>query len=266
MKKLKKKILLVLLFFSCILIVYSLINIFIWFKDNKKIEKELILVEEKAKIKEKKDSKIKEEVKEEQKDPYFDFIKMSYMEVDLSNLKKENNETVAWINVNNTNINYPIVKHNDNEYYLNHDFHGLKNEAGWVFMDYRNNIENFDKNTIIYAHARKNKTMFGSLKNVLNSDWQKNTSNHALRLSTEYSNSIWQVFSVYKIPTTNDYIQTDFNSDELYLEFLNKIKNRSIYNFNADINKDDKILTLSTCYAGNQKVVLHAKLIKSQER
>lgn len=266
MKISKKKILLLTLFLSCILIIYSTINIIIWFYDNKKVENELILVEKKAKIKEKVDSKIKDHPKEENKDPYFDFMKMNYMEVDLYNLKKENSETIAWINVNNTNINYPVVKHNDNDYYLNHDFYGLKNEAGWVFMDYRNNVENFDKNTIIYAHARKNKTMFGSLKNILNSNWQKNTNNHALKLSTEYFNSIWQVFSVYKIPTTNDYIQTNFDSDELYLEFLSKIKNRSIYNFNVDINSDDKILTLSTCYTGNQKVVLHAKLIKSQKR
>ena len=49
-------------------------------------------------------------------------------------------------------INYPFVQTSDNDYYLNHSFNKKYNDAGWVFMDYRNNASNFDKNTILYAH------------------------------------------------------------------------------------------------------------------
>ena len=70
-------------------------------------------------------------------------------------LLKENQETVSWITVNGTNINYPVVQHSDNEYYLNHSFDGSENSAGWIFLDYRNNIENTEKNTIIYGHSRE---------------------------------------------------------------------------------------------------------------
>lgn len=131
-------------------------------------------------------------------------------------------------------------------------------------MDYRNNNLN-GKNTIIYGHGRLDKTMFGSLKNVLNDRWYNNVDNYIIKLSTEEKDCVYQVFSVYKIPTTNDYIQTSF-TDEQYDEFLTKIKNRSIYKFYNEISSNDKILTLSTCYSNSEKLVVHAKLIKETSR
>ena len=119
---------------------------------------------------------------------------------------------------------------------------------------------------ILYAHARKNTTMFGSLKNILKNNWYNDINNHVIKLSTEKENTLWQVFSIYKIPTTNDYIQTDFISDYEYNEFLQMIKNRSQFKFNTNLNANDRIITLSTCYTNDQKVVLHAKLIKREKR
>ena len=129
-------------------------------------------------------------------------------------------------------------------------------------MDYRNNISVLDKNTIIYAHGRLDNTMFGSLKNILTSGWLNNKNNYIVKLSTEYENNLWQVFSVYKIKTTNDYLQISFISNESFLEFTDKLIKRSDFNFNTKVNENDKILTLSTCYNEKEKVVLHAKLIK----
>ena len=129
-------------------------------------------------------------------------------------------------------------------------------------MDYRNNISVLDKNTIIYAHGRLDNTMFGSLKNILTSGWLNNKNNYIVKLSTEYENNLWQVFSVYKIKTTNDYLQISFISNESFLEFTDKLIKRSNFNFNTKVNENDKILTLSTCYNEKEKVVLHAKLIK----
>ena len=125
-----------------------------------------------------------------------------------------------------------------------------------------NNINTLDKNTIIYGHGRLNKTMFGSLKNIINSAWYNNKDNYIIKMSTETENTLWQVFSVYHIPTTSDYLQINFSSDNEFEKFANMLLNRSSYNFNTTINSSDKILTLSTCYNDNEKVVLHAKLIK----
>lgn len=196
--------------------------------------------------------------------PYWDYMKMNLIDVNFTDIKKKNNDVVGWIQVSGTNINYPFVQTTDNTYYLTKDINKNNNSAGWVFMDYRNNIKDFDKNTILYAHSRVNGTMFGSLKNIINNDWYNNKLNHVIKLSTEYENTLWQVFSVYITPVVNDYIQIEFNNSDTYLEFLNMIQKRSAYTFDVSLNNLDKILTLSTCYNDNERVVMHAKLIKME--
>ena len=193
---------------------------------------------------------------------YWYYIKFPLIDVDINKLKGKNSDTVGWINVNNTNINYPYVQYKDNDYYLNHSYDKSYNEAGWVFMDYRNDSNLNNKNTILYAHSRLDKTMFGSLSKTLKSNWYTNKDNHIIRLSTENENTLWQIFSVYKIKEESYYITTSFASDSKYQEFLNTIKGRSLYDFNTNITSDDKILTLSTCYSDTERTVVHAKLIK----
>lgn len=257
---------------STIIILYSLVNIAIWFWEHYQVRQEANQIEKDTIITEVQDSVVTDEEKQiDEKqisdvDPYWDFIKMNYLEVDFSQLIKKNPEVVAWISVAGTNINYPVVQHSDNEYYLNHSFNGSQNGAGWVFLDYRNATESLDKNTIIYAHNRKDNSMFGSLKNILNSDWLEKKDNHVVKVSTQYENYLWQVFSVYRIPITSDYLQISFSKDDIFLEFANKIKKRSIHDFKTTVNANDKILTLSTCYNKKERVVMHAKLIKSQKR
>lgn len=188
------------------------------------------------------------------------------IDVDFEKLKKINSDVVGYIIVNNTNINYPVVKTFDNEFYLNHSFDRSYNKAGWVFMDYRNHNEFFDTNTILYAHGRLDNTMFGSLRNVIEESWYKNQDNYIINYSNDYYNTMWQVFSVYKIKTTNDYLNINFSSPKKYQEFIDLIKNRSVYDFKVDVTSDDKLMTLSSCYDDINKVVLHAKLIKYQEK
>ena len=123
-----------------------------------------------------------------------------------------------------------------------------------------------DKNTILYAHSRLDKTMFGSLSKTLKSSWFTNKDNHIIRLSTETENTLWQIFSVYKIKEESYYITTNFSSDEEYNKFLNTLSSRSIYNFNTKLDTSDKILTLSTCYSDTERTVVHAKLIKRSSK
>lgn len=256
------------LFFLTILIVSS-IGIYFWFNDNKEVSDLQEDMVKDTKVKEKKDNDKTEQVNppEDKKDDYWDYMKMSLLEVDFNDLLQKNSDTVGWIKVNGTNINYPIVQTTDNNFYLHHAFDKSKNDAGWVFMDYRNNSINFDQNTVIYAHSRYNGTMFGSLKNILDSSWYNNKDNYIIRLSTPTENTMWQVFSVYTIEKESYYITTKFSSDSMYSEFLNTIKERSDVNFSATVNTNDKILTLSTCKDNfGSRVVMHAKLIKRETR
>lgn len=197
---------------------------------------------------------------------YWYYIRQPLISVDFNSLKAKNQDTVAWIQLSGSNINYPVVQTQDNNYYLHHAYDHSYNEGGWVFMDYRNNNQEFDKNTIIYGHGMANDTIFGTLRYIVEYWWYNNPENLTVKLSTPYENTMWQVFSVYTIPGTSDYIQTNFETDEEYNNFLNTITSRSINNFNAAPNQNDKILTLSSCYNDQLRVVLHAKLIKRETR
>lgn len=246
----------------------SLFNIFLWNKDNKANENNLKDIEENTEIKIVKDNDNTEFINKplDENDDYWYYSTFDLIDVDLKKLKEKNNDTVGWLNVNNTNINYPFVKSSDNDYYLHHSFDKSYNNAGWVFLDYRNNKNLTDKNNIIYGHHRVNNTMFTSLLNTLNQSWYTNKDNHIIRVSLENENSLWQIISVYKIPVESYYITTKFNNDNEFITFLDTISKRSIYNFNYNVNKDDIILTLSTCYDDNTRVVVHAKLIKIEKK
>lgn len=253
-----------LLLFS--IFIFCFIKLLGWQSDNQKTKEVLNNIEEKVSIEEEDNlDSIKEqdETTISESDPYWKFINKPFLKVDFSKLSLENGDIFGWIEVPNTNINYPVTKTTNNEYYLTHDLYKRANGGGWVFLDYRNKIDFSNKNSIIYAHGRENKTMFGTLRNILNKEWYENKENYMIRTNTKDNAQIWQVFSVYKILNTNDYIKTNFQSEEEYQSFLNFIKNRSIYDFQTGIFKDNKILTLSTCYDDYSKVVLHAKLIKS---
>lgn len=260
----------ILFFIALIILAFSICKILLWKKDNDKIEKIDKEIKEDIKIEEKKPDETKTEnvnpPDEKEESDYWKYIKMDLLNVDFTDLLKKNPDTVGWIKVNGTTINYPIVQSNDNSYYLTHAFDKTKNEAGWIFADYRNNMEEFDKNTVIYGHGRLNVTMFGSLKNILESNWYNNKDNHVIKLSTPKENTLWQVFSIYTIPAESYYITTEFYSDETYNEFLTTLKNRSKVDFSADVNINDKILTLSTCKDDLNRVVMHAKLIKKETR
>lgn len=194
------------------------------------------------------------------------YLSFNLIDADLNNLKQTNQNTRGWIYVPGTNINYPFVQTNNNDFYLTHTFDGHWSDAGWVFLDYRNTATLTDRNQIIYAHGRIDGSMFGSLQNVLSPEWQSNPDNHVVKITTEKNSSLWRVFSVYRIPKTNDYITTIFNNDTHFMEFANMVKSRSAFDFNTSINEKDKIITLSTCIGQNDRVVLHAKLIKLVEK
>lgn len=266
-RRLKKSIINLFTIICLIVMIFSSYKILIWYLDSKKTEKIVKKFDEPTLVKDNENVEIiPQAVKIEEKNPYWDYIKMNLIDVDFKELKKINSDVVGWLQVSGTNINYPFVQTNNNSFYLDHSLEKEKNSAGWVFLDYRNNINNLNKNTIIYAHNRVDKIMFGTLENILKSDWINNKNNYVVKMSTENENTLWQIFSVYNTKKTSDYLKIDFNSDDKYTEFLDMLIKRSQYNFNTEINKDDKILTLSTCHKNDERTVMHAKLIKIQKK
>ena len=184
--------------------------------------------------------------------------------VDFNRLKEKNSDAVAWLKVNGTKIEYVVVKTNDNNYYLTHNYEKKYSVAGWIFADYKNKFDGTDKNIVIYGHNMKNNSMFGSLKDVIKEEWYNNEDNYKIILITENETIVYEVFSVYQIEKEDYYIQTYFKDDETFEKFVKTIKERSVKDFNTNITKEDSILTLSTCANNNKyRIVLHAKKIEN---
>lgn len=265
-----KKIIYYLFIIICLCVfIYSLIHVIDWVLDNRRNE-ELKNITSKN-VSERKSIEEKSEnvnPPEDKSDDYWDYIKMDMLSVNFDELLKKNPDTAGWIKVNGTNINYPVVQSKDNDYYLYHAYDKSKNDAGWIFADYRNDMTNLDRNTIIYGHGRLNNTMFGSLKGILNSSWYDDKNNYIVKFSTLKENTLWQVFSVYYTDAEDYYITTHFNDEKEYGKFLSVMMERSIKSFNTSVDANDKIITLSTCrdIEGKQRVVLHAKLIKRSQK
>ena len=165
--------------------------------------------------------------------------------IDFKALKEKNSDTIGWLKVNGTNIEYVVVKGTDNDYYLSHNFEKQNNSAGWIFADYRNKFDYTDYNTVIYGHNMKNDSMFGTLKNVLSDEWYNNEENRHIILVTEKGTFTYEVFSVYEEKASDYPIQTGFSNDNEYLKFLNTIKDRSVKDFNVELSAEKGIITLS---------------------
>ena len=257
--------LILLILFSSIILI-NLRSILKWEKDNQEINNLEEKIEEIIEI-----TEIEEEGEiinppVEKESDYWYYIKVPFQDSDFTKLIEQNNDTVGFIHIRNTNINYPFVQTTNNDYYLTHAFDKSYNEAGWVYMDYRNNNFN-DFNTIIYGHGRLNKTVFGSLKNTLNKDWQLDKDNYILTISTPKKNSVYQIFSIYTIKAESYYIKTDFYNEKEKETWIEEMNNRNISLMHSPANMNDKIITLSTCLNNNdERIVVHAKLIKLQNK
>ncbi len=193
-------------------------------------------------------------------DNYRKYLSYDFYNLNFTELQATNPDVVAFIRVEGTNINYPVVKTTDNSYYLDHSIDKSCNTKGWIYADYRNDFNNLSNtnNLIIYGHHILNETMFGTLDNILTS---KET-NLKIYLKTPANLYTYQIFSSYQIEPEITYLQTDFLNEERYLEFLNTLKSRSNKDYQQLLYSTDKIITLSTCSLDNtERIVVHGKLL-----
>lgn len=260
--KIEKYACLSVLVVSALVFTISSYKLAIWQNENNKIKKISGNISNIADVTEVKESDNSSDNNiEVVSDDYFKYKDVSMLDVNFNELLKQNKDTKGWIKVEGTNVNYPFVQSADNEYYLKHSYDNTYNKKGWVFLDYRNDMDNLDKNTILYAHGLMNNAMFGSLRRTVKQDWAKNKNNRVIKVSTPSSMLLFEVFSSYTIEPESYYITSEFSSNEEFSTFIDTIKSRSFYDYNTPVSTDDKILTLSSCYDDKKRMVLHAKLI-----
>lgn len=183
------------------------------------------------------------------------------LDVDFEALLEMNPHTVAWIYSENEEINYPVVQAQDNDYYLDHLFDGTENKNGAIFMDCRNSPDLTHRNTLIYGHNMGNHTMFASLVNYGDPAYYEE--NPVLILETPEASYYLEVFSGYTTKSVSEAYRQDLAEDEIYLGFLNRIRESSDFQSDVEVGVQDRIVTLSTCSYrfDNARYVLHCKLV-----
>lgn len=172
-----------------------------------------------------------------------------------------NNDLVGWVRIPGTAIDYPVVKTDNNDFYLNHNIHKQPARAGTIFMDFRNSGTAKEPHTILYGHNMKDGSMFRDLMKYKEKDFFNK--NSIIEFDTLYEKMKWEIFSVYVTATDFNYIQTYFPTRNDFGIFLNSIKERSLFKRDIVVAVEDKILTLSTCSYEftDARFVVHAKRI-----
>lgn len=147
------------------------------------------------------------------------------------------------INILNTDISYPVVGREDNEYYLHNNFYKVKSESGSIFVE-DNNKNDSDRDMVIYGHNMKSATMFNKINNFKKEENFKKGTVKIIKDNKEY---IYEIFSVFVVDGKKNELRTNFTSDEQYMRYINFLKQKSIYHKSIKNNDFKKILILYTC-------------------
>ncbi|MBP1948322.1 class B sortase [Virgibacillus litoralis] len=177
----------------------------------------------------------------------------------VTRLTSINDDYVGWIKIPGTQINYPVVMGDNNEFYLTHNYYKEEDKVGAIFMDFRNSIEELDNNLILYGHNMKDDSMFGAVLDYMDEDFFRK--NRIIQFELQGRSIEWEVFSVYKT-TDLDWMETEFSTDDKFDNFASTIKEQSLFTNQTNIDETDTIVTLSTCTVrnGEERVIVHAKL------
>lgn len=184
-------------------------------------------------------------------------------------LKELYPDLYGWVVLENTNINYPVMQAENNEFYLTHAYDGKSLQAGAIFADYRcdRTLLN-NRNLILYGHhmtSASSGAMFRPLDNFLSEDFFRN--NGEIKIYTLDGAYTYKVFSVYTTDKYYPYITTYFPDEDSFVSFAERIAGNSIHESDLKVGEGDHILTLSTCNnrTTDGRLAIHAVLIKESK-
>lgn len=215
---------------------------------------------------------IKEKVSVEEKTDTEQEVQQPKVEIpiDFEALQAQNSDVYAWIKIPETNVDYPIVQSpDDNEYYLNHDINGKEKVEGAIFTENYNTKTFEDPNTVIYGHDMKNGSMFQSIHKYMDRSFFD--SNREIIIYLPDSILHYKIFAAHLYDNRHLLMSFDFWNKGEYKEYLDSIF--SMRNMNAfvdtsmEVTNEDKIITLSTCYAGiaSQRYLVQAVLVSIEQ-
>ena len=178
--------------------------------------------------------------------------KNNYKIEQLNKLKEQNEEIVAWLEIEGTEINYPVLQTNNNEYYLTRNYKKEYDKNGSIFLDYRYDFTKPSDNLLIYGHNNNNGLMFDNLLEYENKSYYEK--HKIINLTTENEDAKYKIIAVLKSRAYENlqneflyYNYIDFTNDYEYYNYIDNCKNNSLYEISENIDTRTKILTLSTC-------------------
>jgi sortase B len=174
-------------------------------------------------------------------DPHYDAMK----EVDLTALREVNPDVIGWIRIPGTQIDYPLMQGEDNQYYLERTWKGEPNAAGSIFLEQHCSADLSDFNTIIYGHRMKNGSMFAALKYYNKMDYLQE--HPYVYILDDAGLHRYEVFSAYEASVTGTTYRLAIEDDEIKQKFIDDCSGWSVIETGVEPTIRDRMLTLSTC-------------------
>jgi len=183
-------------------------------------------------------------------------------------LYNKNKKLIGWLEIDDTNINYPVMQTINNEYYLDHNLNQEYDKNGSIFMDKDCDILKPSTNFILYGHNMKNGKMFGKLSLYSSEDYYKN--HKYIQFDTIYEKGTYEIMYVFRsqIYTEEEivfkyYQFIDVLSEQEFDSYIQAMAELSLYDTGVEAQFGDQLLTLSTCdyYVDDGRFVVVAKKI-----
>ena len=166
-------------------------------------------------------------------------------QIDHEMLRGMNGDYLLWLYAPGTQIDYPVVQDEGNDYYLSHLFNGDRNASGTLFADYRNLPDFLDPNTIIYGHHMRNDSMFGTLTDYEDQEYFE--ANPYLLVYNEKEIALLEVFAGYTTDSADHCYNLAIYGEKEMNYFIRKAAEKSDFNTTVEVTHLDRIVTLSTC-------------------
>lgn len=171
----------------------------------------------------------------------------------VEKLQEKNEDIVGWIEIEDTNINYPVLQGEDNEYYLTHNYKKETSQKGSIFLTKDYDWDLPSTNLLIYGHNIMNGQMFQNLLKFADEEFYKE--HPVIRFTTQNEDKEYEIISAFKSRVfykseQNVFRYYDFvnaENEEEYNEFVKNAKDSSLYDIEKTAEYGDKLITLITC-------------------
>lgn len=172
-------------------------------------------------------------------------VPVMYNPIDFENLQSENSDLIGWIRIRALDISYPVMQAEDNDYYLHRTFEREENIAGSIFLNYDNEPDFSDINSIVYGHNMKNGSMFGTFKNF--GDEGVFEKSKYFWIYTRDLIFQYRIFSVAVVENAGLTYQTFYTEDQFNELIEYAFAHSEVDTSGVTVKNGDNIVTLSTC-------------------